>query len=126
MFEGCSAVRFEEPRGSCLLCKECSGDDSLEHYAVCPFAWSYLPRKVRISELPKTIKRFLVLEHGPDDELLLLACHVYAVFGVVNLMQARQTRGTSTTVESMLWERWRAISGRSRVLQRAIRARWQQ
>jgi hypothetical protein len=121
----CTARRFQEPRRSCWLCETCSGDDSLEHYAVCPFAWSYLPSKLRISDSTKTIKRFMLLEPCEGDTPLLLACHVYAVMGVVNTLRAQQTRPTCMSTERLLWERWRAIGGRSRLIQKAVRARWQ-
>ena len=116
----CTARRFPES-GHCALSTACAGEDSLEHYAVCSFGWRCMPTRAGLAHHPQTIKRFLLLELSGDDNLVMLACNVFAVMGVVNLMHAQRRRASSSELQGLLWERWRKAADHSAHVRRLLR-----
>jgi hypothetical protein len=74
----CTARRFQA-QGPCRLSNTCRGEDSLEHYAKCRFAWSCAQKRLRIAAAPRSFGRFLALQAESEDEAVLLSVQQAAV-----------------------------------------------
>ena len=57
----CTARRFQE-QGLCRLSSNCTGDDSLEHYARRKISWEWIGRYSRVETEYRSLARFLVLD----------------------------------------------------------------
>ena len=44
----CTARRFQSQESICHLCRECNGDDSLEHYAICEAQWEIATSRLQL------------------------------------------------------------------------------
>lgn len=99
----CTNRRFQIRSGRCSLCLGCTGDDSLEHYAVCPFQWDVFARKLRQPMFPLSFSRFLVLEAASVEEMVFHACHVYAVRRAVNSRHRESANMGEEYVRDLLW-----------------------
>ena len=88
----CTARRFQQWRSRCWLAEECAGEDSLEHYCRCAWSWSGARSRLRVDDSRRQLGRFLLLEALPQDELVLLALNLYAVYTARNCFRARDRR----------------------------------
>ena len=89
----CTARRFQQGRGKCWLSEECSGDDSIEHYARCDWSWHMAKRRLKVEQSPRNIGRFLMLETSVQDDPAMLALNLYAVYNAVNHFRSSGQRG---------------------------------
>ena len=99
-----TSARFQKIDRVCLLCFDCEGSDSLEHYSCCPYQWIVFSRKFRKSVYPQSIARFLGLNVSSDNDMIYHACHMYAVYSAYN---SRKHSGTITgpeSVEKLIWQ----------------------
>ena len=92
----CTNRRFQQ-KGRCQLCLECHGEDSLEHYACCNFHWDVFARKTKQPNISRSVQSFFVLSAQNEDEMVLQACHVYAV------KRAVDHRRYDTGIRSLEW-----------------------
>ena len=88
----CTDRRFQQPARPYLLHQSCLGFDSIEHYDVCAYMWSAAHKKLQISTHNVSLGRFFALEPLASDDVVLLACNVYAVLSVTNTQRAINRR----------------------------------
>jgi hypothetical protein len=103
----CTARRFQEPaRGKCSLSEDCSGEDSIEHYACCQCTRDFARRRLRFpGELE--LQTFLGLDVMDSHARIRTALLVYAVYNVVNSLRSQQLRAQRGTADHLLRERLR-------------------
>ena len=69
-----------------MLCFECNGKDSLEHYGTCVHQWRAFSRKFRKSIFPLDLNRFLGLHAESVDDEIRCTCNMYAVRNATNFV----------------------------------------
>ena len=77
-------MRGEAPLSSVAVCHFCrSHRDCIEHFSCCPVVRALGTRHLRLTLCinTATIERLLLFNLFPGDSLLVLAVHLYAVFG---------------------------------------------
>ena len=80
MFNGWATdARFQKTGSSCVLCRDCIGEDSLDHYASCIFTWRIFASLFREPLWPCAIDRFLGLRSDPLNLKIKHACFMYAI-----------------------------------------------
>ena len=89
----CTSRRFQQGTGNCWLSEDCGGDDSLEHYAMCPWSWRASCQRLKIDDSHRCLGRFLLLEPRAHEDVVLLALNLYAVYITRNAFKARGRRG---------------------------------
>ena len=100
---GWGTARRMQIRGvQCWLNCECSGEDAIEHYATCPVQWEVIRTKTRVSVTP-TFESFLLLSDLTNDELVIMACHIYAVRNAVNKRKNALVRMSGVHSERLIW-----------------------
>ena len=121
----CTDRRFQKipPRG-CLLCEACSGEDSIEHYAVCPYMWAAASKRLRLSGTCVSLSRFFVVEPAISDDSIILAANVYAVLSITNKQRANNTRCSDEELPMKLWEAHRTLSTVHPGLRRRYMSLW--
>ena len=98
MFNGWSTdARFQETGSRCVLCRDCTGDDSLDHYASCIFAWKIFSSLFREPLWPCTIDRFLGSRGDPLNLKIKHACFMYAMRYTTN--HFRRSGSSSPSIE---------------------------
>ena len=100
----CTSRRFQNRGGECHLCSERDGEDSLEHYAVCPFQWEVFATKLRRPVYPRSLSRFLVLDAETIEDMVLHACHAYAVKRGVDTRRSSSLIWSADAVKGLLWQ----------------------
>eukprot|EP00973_Karenia_brevis_P089865 12399818-Karenia_brevis.AAC.1 len=98
----CTSRRFQGS-GRCQLCIECQGEDSLEHYAVCKYHWNAFACKLKQASLPRSLRRFLCLDATNVDEMIFMACHVFAVKRAVDIRRRETGIMHAEFVERLIW-----------------------
>ena len=106
----CTDRRFQKKPRSCLLCDLCTGVDSIEHYAVCPYMWAAAQYKLRISSAHVSLSRFFAVEPARSDDVVILAANTYAVLSVTNQQRAVDTRCSNRDLPSKIWDAHRTLS----------------
>ena len=95
-FNGWSTgARFQSKQNKCYICRNCGGDDSLEHYSVCIYQWRAFAGLFNKSIFPQAMPRFCGLYAEGLEEKIRHACHIYAVRNAVNSHRARVRGGVS-------------------------------
>ena len=80
MFNGWTTeARFQRSDSKCVMCNDCSGEDSLDHYASCNVVWRIFSSIFREPLWPCTIDRFLGLRSDPLSLKVKHACFIYAI-----------------------------------------------
>ena len=80
MFNGWTTdTRFQKSESKCVLCRDCLGEDSLDHYASCNTVWSIFSCIFREPLWPCTIDRFLGLRSDSLKLKIQHACFMYAI-----------------------------------------------
>ena len=120
----CTGRRFQEECQPCLFDSDCGGSDWLEHYACCPAARRYLSKRLPQPIAAATLIDFLMLGSHAQDDLPLMAVHVYAVHGALNHIRAGKLCHGAFDLDMLLWERWRAAMTQMPSLQRLVDERW--
>ena len=93
----CTARRFQQPGSSCLFdcCMTHSDlrEDSIEHYAHCPFVIAFARDKLHMpQEHVGNIAAFLCLSRDtPDDARVLQLILLYPVYGATNTLRYSRT-----------------------------------
>ena len=118
----CTPRRFQQGRGKCLLSDECTGDDSIEHYARCTWGWHTAKRRLRIEESPRNIGRFMLLEQSANDDPFLLAANLYAVYCTTNHFRALGRRGHGEEAFQLIAAAYTKASMLNQRLSRRIRS----
>ena len=113
--------RFQVQQTRCRLHAGCHGEDSIEHYAVCPHAWKCAMDILKISETPQTLARFMGLHLARDDRPVLLALHMFALYGAFNGLKHSQLPIGDHTLEHIYNERLRFAQLRCARLAREMR-----
>ena len=83
-----TAARMQDrgnPNNRCMLCSECHGTDSLEHYGCCNFGWRFFAKKFNCSVFPMSLERFFGLNARTFHMQVHHVIHVYAVYSLTNL-----------------------------------------
>jgi hypothetical protein len=120
----CTSRRFQQGRGRCLLSDECTGDDSIEHYARCTWSWHTAKRRLRIEESPRNIGRFMLLEQSVNDDPALLAANLYAVYCATNHFRALGRRGHGEEASQLIAAAYTKASMLNQRLPGRIRSTW--
>ena len=81
-----------------------------QDYAMCPYMWSAARKKLQISTHNVSLGRFFALEPLASDDLVLLACNVYAVLSVTNTQRAIDRKCSERDLPLRLWEAHRTLS----------------
>ena len=105
----------------CRLCRDCQGDDSLEHYAVCPYGWDVWEKVFGI-ELTRGICTFTLRRQVDDGLLVVLACFIYAVKGAFEKARAKGKRWTEAELDSEIRSRIKTTTVHCRGLLKIFRA----
>ena len=80
MFNGWTTeARFQKSESKCVLCRDCLGEDSLDHYASCNIVWSLFSSIFREPLWPCSIDRFLGLRCDSLKLKIRHACFLYAI-----------------------------------------------
>ena len=91
----------------CLLGCE-SGDDSIEHYSVCPAVWGHLQRDRPVGlgvKMPPAMLSFFLLDPGTSEEdVVRLALLIYGVYRTTNYLRF-ETAATRLSTQK-LPSRW--------------------
>ena len=119
----CTSERFQG-EGLCRLCGECSGADSLEHYAVCPFQWQLAEEKLGVRRGPHSVLRFMGLDANYAEELDLQVCHMYAVKCAMDLGRVRNVRWQYPSLRRLLWQGHKKIATHSAPVRRRYAQLW--
>ena len=93
-----TAARFQEKGSRCLICEDCSGNDSIEHYGSCMHVWRAFSRRSGKSIFPATLQRFLGLYAESVELKVMHAVQMYAVRNATNDRRAKQLRGRESQV----------------------------
>ena len=79
-----TARRFQETDiGECKLCVECDGRDCFEHHANCKYQKQFLEEAFGI-QLQNGMQGILLQQDFDDDELVVVASHIYAMRQAIN------------------------------------------
>ena len=76
--------RFQGNRKTCMLCIECNGEDSIEHYGCCQFGWRAFSELFNVSVFPMTLERMLGLNASSLDMKVFHAVNLYALYSATN------------------------------------------
>ena len=120
-----TAARFQSQR-PCLICSSCEGSDSIEHYAVCRFQWIAFHKKLTRPLLPQSLARFLGLEGGSLDDMVFMACHIYAVRSTTNYCRSTGITYGPDAVQNVLWQYHRTATCQHFGLRRRYRRIWEE
>ena len=85
-----TTARFQNKDNVCLICIDCEGDDTLEHYSTCVFQWKYFAKRFNKSVLPLSLPRFLGLYTTEVNDLIVHCVHIYAVKSMIDKVRSRQ------------------------------------
>ena len=99
-----TSARFQETGKPCLLCSECDGLDSSEHYAKCLFQWRAFASQFPASVYQNSLPRFLGLLAESENDKVFHACHIYAV---MSAFDSRKHAGIITdfdSVSKLIWQ----------------------
>ena len=105
----CTKRRFQQ-EGPCQLLNGCSGEDSLEHYATCACHWGVLEGRLCRPRNPQTLRRFLVLTASTSDEMVIQACHVYAVKRAADLQRNGLCQSSAEEIGKLIWQGHRIVA----------------
>ena len=122
----CIARRFQQGRGKCWLSAECSGEDSIEHYACCDWSWHMAKRRLKVEQSPKNIGRFLMLETSVQDDPAMLALNLYAVYNAVNHFRSSGQRGRENAAYHRIGALYTQAALLHTGLARKMRSLWRQ
>eukprot|EP00973_Karenia_brevis_P014737 2012532-Karenia_brevis.AAC.1 len=120
----CTKRRFQSS-GPCVLCQSCDGEDSLEHYAECPFQWQTLATKLRKPLHPQSLVRFLALAADDIEEATIQACHIYAVKRAVDIRRVGQEHTDTNDLQQLIWHGHRTAALYHSGLAKMYRKIWQ-
>ena len=115
--------RFQISPRPCVLSTCCTGTDQIEHYGVCQHQWNAARRKLRLNSDPRNLARFMLVDLLPDDNLFLMACHVFAVQGVINHWR-HHGRCPVEQVTAHIWERHRVVAKSSVFMTKVYKRIW--
>ena len=107
----------------CWLNCNCKLEDSLEHYATCDLHWEVLRSKTRV-EPQRTFASFLLLAPLTTDELIMLACHVFAVRKAVYTRRLEGIRTSSSTSERLIWAGHKTAMAVGRGINKVYAKQW--
>ena len=119
----CTARRFQS-QGKCRLSQTCHGEDSLEHYSKCRFAWVCAQNRLRLSGAPRSFSRFLGLQGKSIEETTLLVVQQAAVYHAVNHVRTRNVRGSEGEAACLIEAKIRALGTQCRPLGNLLRDIW--
>ena len=81
-FNGWATCRFQEGGARCKLNSHRSGENSLEHYVVCPHAWSCTTQVLQVVGGLRHLGRFFGFQPVVGDKPWELARQMFALYGV--------------------------------------------
>ena len=116
--------RFQVDDKVCWLCIDCNGHDSLEHYATCIVQWRVFASKFKKSVFPCSIFRFLGLFASNTHDMVLHACHMYAVRNAVHVGHAHQCISDEDSVSKLIWQGHRTASLQHSGLRKRYNSIW--
>ena len=120
-----TSARFQVLDKVCLICSECQGFDSIEHYACCSYQWPVFGKKFRTSVFPMSLPRFLGVLAEEVDDMVFHACHMYAVQSAVRSRWKDQIITGPDAVEALIWQGHRTALALHSGLRRRYRNLWQ-
>jgi len=100
-----TAARFQERDGKnnrCMLCCDCNGEDSLEHYGCCNYGWRFFGKQFNCSVFPMSLERFLGFNASSFKMQVTHVIHVYAVYSLSNLRRFRNEFGNENVLDKAL------------------------
>ena len=106
MFNGWTTKRRFQTYAHCVFgCRDWTDEDSLEHYARCPFMHDIRRRKLNLHISPWSKAYFLTLHLPPgtdsDTNLTKAALLVYAIYRTFNFLSRHQS---SNTDHRTMWD----------------------
>ena len=97
--------RFHGDGKKCLICRDCSGCDSIEHYCTCQFAWRMFSECFRESVFPMTMSRTFGLNSRSIDMKIFHAVNLYAIYSATNFTRYECSNACSESdVKQLLWD----------------------
>ena len=99
-----TTARFQCNSQVCMLCLECDGNDSIEHYGTCPYMWRAFAQKFGVSCFPMCLERFFGLYAKSIEERMIYFCNMYAVRSATNLRRKKQVITSQEVLPKLLWE----------------------
>ena len=108
----CTSRRLQEDVGPCRLCRDCHGNDELEHYLRCPYAWAASPRFALLGPIPRSMSSALLLSDVNHESYAHRATMIFAIYGAFNLARAKGSRLSSAELRLVLLERFRTAMQR--------------
>ena len=117
--------RFQQHDAKCLLCSQCGGQDSIEHYLKCRVVTQFAARKLRLNRVDG--QSFMLFDLGSSDEtaLALRAVLLYATFMTTNNIRAHARKPDSKFAIESMWLSVRPAALQSRALRRILASMWQ-
>ena len=119
----CTARRFQS-HGKCRLSQTCRGEDSLEHYSKCRFAWACAQNRLRISSTSRSFSRFLGLQGKSIEEATLLVVQQAAVYHAISHLRTRNARASAGDSARLIDARIHFLGTLSRPLGNLLREIW--
>ena len=119
-----TSARFQTMDKVCLLCFDCDGVDSIEHYASCPFQWKVFADKFRTSMFPCSLPRFIGGYAVELDEKVFHAVHMYAVMSAFNSRKHAGIASGTDAIEALIWNGHRTAQLYHRGLEKRYKSIW--
>ena len=119
-FQWCTARRFQAS-APCLLGCGANAGDAIEHYAVCPVVWRVAARKGRLRIAEPSLSRFMILSCAHDEEMILLAVNIFAVYSATNTVR---NACREHEIENLLSDRWNQACHLCPALARTMKEIW--
>ena len=119
-----TSARFQAVDKVCWLCFNCNGHDCIEHYGSCMYQWRVFASKCKKSIFPCSLLRFLGLFAEHTNDMVLHACHVYAVRSAVHLRLREQIISDEQAVSSLIWQGHRTAALQHRNLRKRYSEIW--
>ena len=120
----CTARRFQSQVSKCHLCRECNGNDCLEHYAICEAQWKMATSRLQLRRGAFSFQRFLGLDPEHFDEVELQVCHVYAVKRSVDARRHMPDDGNGSSPSRILWDGHKVVATHSTAMRRRYDQIW--
>ena len=96
--------RFQGKSSKCLLCNDCCGEDSLEHYAVCKFQWRMFAKRFSCSMFPLALERFFGLYARSIEMQTFHVVQLCAIYTATNHKRYQNERPEpESNIDKLLW-----------------------
>ena len=119
-----TSARFQKMAKVCLLCSDCNGEDSLEHYAVCEYQWVVFVDKFKTSVFPQSLARFLGICAIDLNDRVFHAAHMYAVMVAHNSRKHSGIIIGPDEMQALVWQGHRVAQLHHKGLEKRYKSIW--